>query len=238
MRTAEASHATVVDPAGAGRASTTVRNDAARAGLPRLRPSLPGDVGGGERWMHDLALALAGAGHDVTYLTMRHWDDGPTPRSRRRCGRARACRRASTPTVVARSGRPRGSGSRSGGSSCGTDRTSTSCIRERSRTSPSSRRQACDAAAATGSWPTGTRSGRGATGDGTQGGSWRTAGWLVQRRCCRCAIRRSASRASRTAPARGGLPRPHAVLPGLYAGPNQPVTRLRDRAIWCSRRAT
>ena len=27
--------------------------------------------------MHDLALALAGAGHDVTYLTMRHWDDEP-----------------------------------------------------------------------------------------------------------------------------------------------------------------
>ena len=37
----------------------------------------PATIGGGERWMHDLALALAGAGHDVTYLTMRHWDDGP-----------------------------------------------------------------------------------------------------------------------------------------------------------------
>ena len=27
--------------------------------------------------MHDLALALAKAGHEVTYLTMRHWDDEP-----------------------------------------------------------------------------------------------------------------------------------------------------------------
>jgi glycosyltransferase involved in cell wall biosynthesis len=37
----------------------------------------PATVGGGERWMHDLALALAGAGHDVTYLTMRHWESEP-----------------------------------------------------------------------------------------------------------------------------------------------------------------
>ena len=37
----------------------------------------PATIGGGERWMHDLALALAGEGHDVTYLTMRHWDDQP-----------------------------------------------------------------------------------------------------------------------------------------------------------------
>ena len=27
--------------------------------------------------MHDLAVALASAGHDVTYLTMRHWVDAP-----------------------------------------------------------------------------------------------------------------------------------------------------------------
>ena len=37
----------------------------------------PATVGGGERWMHDLAVALASAGHDVTYLTMRHWVDAP-----------------------------------------------------------------------------------------------------------------------------------------------------------------
>lgn len=37
----------------------------------------PATIGGGERWMHDLALALARAGHEVTYLTMRHWNDEP-----------------------------------------------------------------------------------------------------------------------------------------------------------------
>ena len=37
----------------------------------------PATIGGGERWMHDLALALVGDGHDVTYLTMRHWEDEP-----------------------------------------------------------------------------------------------------------------------------------------------------------------
>jgi len=35
----------------------------------------PVTVGGGERWMHDLGLALAREGHEVTYLTMRHWTD-------------------------------------------------------------------------------------------------------------------------------------------------------------------
>jgi glycosyltransferase involved in cell wall biosynthesis len=39
----------------------------------------PQTVGGGERWMRDLALALAAAGHDVTYLTMRHWDAAEAP---------------------------------------------------------------------------------------------------------------------------------------------------------------
>jgi len=37
----------------------------------------PATIGGGERWMHDLALALASAEHEVTYLTMRHWDGEP-----------------------------------------------------------------------------------------------------------------------------------------------------------------
>lgn len=40
----------------------------------------PQTVGGAERWMRDLALHLAESGHDVTYLTMRHWEDGETPR--------------------------------------------------------------------------------------------------------------------------------------------------------------
>ena len=50
----------------------------------------PVTVGGGERWMHDLAAALARAGHEVTYLTMRHWD-GTRAVPRRRGGRACSC---------------------------------------------------------------------------------------------------------------------------------------------------
>jgi glycosyltransferase involved in cell wall biosynthesis len=39
----------------------------------------PWTVGGAERWMRDLAERLAGAGHDITYLTRRQWDDGEEP---------------------------------------------------------------------------------------------------------------------------------------------------------------
>lgn len=39
----------------------------------------PHTVGGAERWMRDLALALACAGHEVTYLTMRHWSPAEPP---------------------------------------------------------------------------------------------------------------------------------------------------------------
>jgi glycosyltransferase involved in cell wall biosynthesis len=39
----------------------------------------PHTVGGAERWMRDLALHLASSGHDVTYLTMRHWPQGSDP---------------------------------------------------------------------------------------------------------------------------------------------------------------
>ena len=39
----------------------------------------PQTVGGAERWMRDLALYLASIGHDVTYLTMRHWDESEPP---------------------------------------------------------------------------------------------------------------------------------------------------------------
>lgn len=38
----------------------------------------PQTIGGAERWMRDLALHLAKSEHEVTYLTMRHWD-GRTP---------------------------------------------------------------------------------------------------------------------------------------------------------------
>jgi len=39
----------------------------------------PQTVGGAERWMRDLALHLASTGYDVTYLTMRHWDNCEPP---------------------------------------------------------------------------------------------------------------------------------------------------------------
>jgi glycosyltransferase involved in cell wall biosynthesis len=37
----------------------------------------PFTVGGAERWYRNLAEALARAGHDVTYLTLRQWDEQP-----------------------------------------------------------------------------------------------------------------------------------------------------------------
>ncbi len=37
----------------------------------------PATIGGAERWLHGLSLALAGAGHEVTYLTMTHWENEP-----------------------------------------------------------------------------------------------------------------------------------------------------------------
>ncbi len=39
----------------------------------------PQTVGGAERWMRDLALHVAATGHDVTYVTMRHWDETEVP---------------------------------------------------------------------------------------------------------------------------------------------------------------
>ncbi|MDQ3672591.1 MAG: glycosyltransferase family 4 protein [Actinomycetota bacterium] len=39
----------------------------------------PQTVGGAERWMRDLALHVAANGHEVTYVTMRHWDDSARP---------------------------------------------------------------------------------------------------------------------------------------------------------------
>jgi glycosyltransferase involved in cell wall biosynthesis len=37
----------------------------------------PHTIGGAERWYRELALRLAAEGHDVTYLTLRQWDDDP-----------------------------------------------------------------------------------------------------------------------------------------------------------------
>ena len=39
----------------------------------------PQTIGGTERWLRDLALRLSELGHDVTYLTMRHWDSAAPP---------------------------------------------------------------------------------------------------------------------------------------------------------------
>jgi glycosyltransferase involved in cell wall biosynthesis len=39
----------------------------------------PWTVGGAERWLRDLAERLAAAGHEVTYLTRRQWDDSGEP---------------------------------------------------------------------------------------------------------------------------------------------------------------
>jgi len=39
----------------------------------------PHTVGGAERWYRELALELAGNGHDVTYLTRKQWEDDEAP---------------------------------------------------------------------------------------------------------------------------------------------------------------
>jgi glycosyltransferase involved in cell wall biosynthesis len=39
----------------------------------------PQTIGGTERWLRDLALRLAERGHEVTYLTLRHWEGEPPP---------------------------------------------------------------------------------------------------------------------------------------------------------------
>jgi glycosyltransferase involved in cell wall biosynthesis len=39
----------------------------------------PHTIGGAERWYRNLAERLAGAGHDVTYLTLRQWERGERP---------------------------------------------------------------------------------------------------------------------------------------------------------------
>jgi glycosyltransferase involved in cell wall biosynthesis len=39
----------------------------------------PWTIGGAERWYRNLAERLAAAGHDVTYVTLRQWDDTDAP---------------------------------------------------------------------------------------------------------------------------------------------------------------
>jgi hypothetical protein len=40
----------------------------------------PWTVGGAERWYRNLAERLAADGHEITYLTLRQWDEEDTPR--------------------------------------------------------------------------------------------------------------------------------------------------------------
>jgi len=39
----------------------------------------PSTIGGAERWYRGIAEALSARGHDVTYLTLRHWERGAQP---------------------------------------------------------------------------------------------------------------------------------------------------------------
>ena len=85
---------------------------------PRMRICLvydclyPWTVGGAERWYRDLAAELVAAGHEVTYLTRRQWDErrpAADPGRRGRRGRRRASRCTAT-TATAASGRRCASG--------------------------------------------------------------------------------------------------------------------------------
>src|SRR5689334_3763407 len=70
-------------------ATPGVRPVALHPRLPSSRPAVrvclvydclfPWTVGGAERWMRNVAEALAADGHRVTYLTRRQWDAGDAP---------------------------------------------------------------------------------------------------------------------------------------------------------------
>src|SRR5262249_38029517 len=66
-------------------ATTRARGARGRARVARVRICLvydhlyPQTIGGAERWLRDLAVHLVAGGHDVTYLTMRHWQPGAEP---------------------------------------------------------------------------------------------------------------------------------------------------------------
>ena len=207
----------------------TRRSAAFRAAPEHVRICLvydhlyPVTVGGGERWMHDLALALARERHEVTYLTMRHWtDDGPVASG---CASGRA--------------RLRGLGVRR----------TTALARTPSRGSVSPSAAICFdtaaefdvvhtaafpyfplLAAALGAPPPRYR----LVADWYEvwthsywqryaGRALGTAGWLVQRRCIR--VRHDAFCISRHTQRRlleEGFDGTARVLPGLYAGPVEP----------------
>ena len=68
-------------------ASKGIGRTPARSAAGRSQPRIclvydhlfPQTIGGAERWMRELALHVAATGHDVTYVTMRHWDASERP---------------------------------------------------------------------------------------------------------------------------------------------------------------
>ena len=173
--------------------------------------------------MHDLALALVGAGHEVTYLTMRHWDDEPptlpgvTIVGLVPAGAVYADERRSLgpPARFGARGRPLPPSSRLP-------------VRRRphwrrSPTSRSSPRPSSGAAGATGSSSTGTRSGRGATGSGTpDASSARSAGSCSDSASASSSSAFCISRLTDRRLVEEGFTGTHSILPGLYAGRVEP----------------
>ena len=141
----------------------------------------PYTVGGAERWYRALAERLAAEGYEVTYVTLRQWDEGDEPSIPGvrivTAGRAPS----STSTAGGESGRRFASGSASCAISSAREGATTSSIRARRRSSPCSPRVSLGGAAATGSSSTGSRSGRSRTGGAISAGSKGTIAWAIQR---------------------------------------------------------
>ena len=183
----------------------------------------PVTVGGGERWMHDLASALVDAGHDVTYLTMRHWNDADPPvlRGVRILGLARpgatyiSSRRAFVPPV--RFGLAVGRHLLAHGGEFDVVHTAAFPYFPLLAASVARRRHGYRLVA---DWyEVWTRSYWQRYAGSIPG----AAGWLVQRLCIH--VRHDAFCISRHTARRlvaEGFRGPHTVLPGLYAGPVAP----------------
>jgi glycosyltransferase involved in cell wall biosynthesis len=197
----------------------------------------PATIGGGERWMHDLALALARAGHDVTYLTMQHWS-----------GRPPELAGVEIVGLV-----PAGSVYREGRRTLGPPLRFGIAVGRYLRRH-GGRFDAVHTAAFP-YFPMLAAAGARRRGgyrlivdwyEVWSRGYWRryagnlvgTAGWLVQRRCVR--LRHRAFCISRLTERRlleEGFRGEHAVLPGLYAGPVEPSTAgdIEQRVVFAGR---
>jgi glycosyltransferase involved in cell wall biosynthesis len=181
----------------------------------------PQTVGGAERWMRDLALRLADAGHEVTYLTMRHEGETPALPGVRLVGLTaagrvyREDRRALGPPV--RFGLAVARHLRAHGSSYDVVHLVSFPYFPLLAAAAWRRRRKYRIVA---DWPeVWTREYWRAYAGAVSG----TIGWLVQRRCVR--VRHTAHCMSRMHAARlvdegyDGTPE---ILPGLYAGPHEP----------------